>query len=334
MRRSAIFLMLAMVAAFLAAIVVFSALRKRDREMREAIASQVNIVVAAKEIPIGARITPSMVKMVRWAADSVPEGSFRSIAAVKNTYSLTELFPGEPVLRQRIVTSKGANAIMPLMIPRGMRAMAVPVDPVSDIAGFVQPHTRVDVLVALSGNGPGQEAFARIVLQDVRVLAIAQEINPRRSGPKVVKVVTLLVRPRQAEKLALASREGTLRLVLRGYDDRKVVDTSGVDLADLLGRSAVGPVMRAQAVDNSDSEAGRGVRRPTYSVEIMRNGRNSQTLSFIRGQLHESRAATSRQAAASGGRHHVVASIGSASGGNAPGAGAGYLPRIKAIQIP
>lgn len=338
MRRSAVFLVLATVAAFLAAVVVFSALRKRDNEMRAAIASQVKIVVAATEIPIGARIKHSMVKLVGWASDSVPGGSFRQLAAVENSYALTQLFPGEPVLSQRIVSRKGADAIMPLMIPGGMRAMSVPVDAVSDIAGFVQPHTRVDVLVALSGNGPGQKPFAKIVLQDVRVLAVAQEINPRKGGAKIVKVVTLLVSPHQAEKLALASREGTLRLVMRGYDDTKIVNTSGVDIADLLGRSAMGSVMPAQSTGASGLDANPRVRRRGYSVEIMRNGKRSQTVSFIHGKIRLSQTIPARTAsyadrrgAAAAVRQALADNRGSASTASA---GAGYLPQIKAIQIP
>ena len=82
-----------------------------------------------------------------------------------------------------------------------MRAMSVPVDEVSDIAGFVAPHTRVDILVAISGSGPDSSSFSRMVLQNIEVVAVAQEIEHVNDTPVVVKVITLLVSPADAEKL-------------------------------------------------------------------------------------------------------------------------------------
>ena len=126
------------------------------------------------------------------------------------------------------------SGVMPLLIPPGMRAMSMPVDEVADIAGFVEPHTRVDILVAVTGTGPNQGSFSRIVLQNIEVLAVAQEIQHVKDEPEVVKVVTLLVTPTDAEKLDLASHEGMLRLAMRNYSDSKIVETRGIGIGELL----------------------------------------------------------------------------------------------------
>ena len=72
------------------------------------------------------------------------------------------------------------------------------------------------------------------MLQNIEVIAVAQQIDKGKDEAEVAKVVTLLVTPHDAEKLGLASREGVLRLAMRNYNDDKMVATAGSDFADLL----------------------------------------------------------------------------------------------------
>jgi hypothetical protein len=180
-----------------------------------------------------------------------------------------------------------ASGVMPLLIPSGMRAMSVPVDEVADVAGFVAPHTRVDVLVAVSATGPADTSFSRIVLQNIEVVAVAQEIEHVKDEPQVVKVVTLLVTPVDAEKLALASREGTLRLAMRNYGDSKIIATSGIALGTLMhSGAATMPVMEQQpaiaaGVSARPAHLNADGRTP-FRVEVMRDGKSSEAISFLR----------------------------------------------------
>ena len=68
MRRPTIFLMLAMVAAVLAAIVVFSALKNREAQVQVALAQTQDIVVAARDVHLGEKLTGDDVKLVRLVA--------------------------------------------------------------------------------------------------------------------------------------------------------------------------------------------------------------------------------------------------------------------------
>ena len=183
---------------------------------------------------LGTKLDPASVKLVRWARDSVPQGAFTDPQAVAGSFAKSEFVANEPIVASKLFMGEMTSGVMPLLIPAGMRAMSVPVDEVSDIAGFVAPHTRVDILVAVAGTGPGEPSFSRIVLQNIEVLAVAQEIEHVKDQPEVVKVVTLLVTPADAEKLTLASREGLLRLAMRNYSDGKIVATKGIGLPDLL----------------------------------------------------------------------------------------------------
>ncbi len=341
MRRPTIFLMLAVVTAFLAAVVVFSALRAREAQLRKVLADQVSVVVAATDIPIGSKLAPGMLRLAPWASRSVPTGAFTSTAALVNSYARIEFLEGEPIVKKGIFTSDTAGAVMPLLIPRGMRAMSVAVDAVSDIAGFVEPRTRVDVLVAIAGNGSGANPFSKVVLQDVQVLAVAQEIGPGKNEPKVVKVVTLLVTPHQAEKLTLASREGTLRLAMRNYTDTAIVATSGSDIADLLGRPEPPSVMVSQAAraepDGKPSPAPRAPRG--YSIEIMRDGRKAETVSFVNRGTPEVHAAVRSSVLGPGarmtGRSGSTTALAPLAGMADPSRTAGFMPApAKTIEIP
>jgi pilus assembly protein CpaB len=279
MRRPVTYAILAGLSAVLAAIIVFSALRRREAEVQRAMANTVDVVVAAHNISLGTRISPESVKLARWAHDSVPPGSFTDIQAVVNAYAKGSFVVGEPIVSARLYMGQKTAGVLPLLIPPGMRAMSVPVDEVSDISGFVLPRTRVDVLATISNAGNDFPSFSRIVLQDVEVLAVAQEIEGSKDVPISVKVVTLLVTPEQAERLALASREGVLRLAMRNYGDQKVVQTAGVELRDLFQRAPSVPEVHRQAPAEPRAIRASGPR--PVNVEIFRDGKSSESVSFI-----------------------------------------------------
>ena len=289
MRRPIIFILLAGLGAILAAIVVFSALRNRESEVQRAMAHTVEVVVAARDIPLGEKLQPDAVKLVRWARDGVPQGAFTDPNAVVGSFAKNQFVANEPVVASKLFMGEKTSGVMPLLIPAGMRAMSVPVDEVADIAGFVAPHTHVDILAAVSGTGPGESSFSRIVLQNIEVLAVAQEIEHVKDEPQVVKVVTLLVTPTDAEKLTLASREGTLRLAMRNYSDSKIIATNGVAMIDLMHNGAVAvPLIQPQPIAARPAHLNADGRTP-LRVEVMRDGKSSEAISFLNsGKLHRS----------------------------------------------
>jgi pilus assembly protein CpaB len=273
MRRPIIFVLLAGFAAMIAAMVVYSELKKRETEVQQAIVKSVDIVVAAHDLGIGTKLDPSSVKTVRWSRDSIPPGSFTDTAALMNQFTKSSFVENEPIVQSRLFGGEKNAGVLPLLIPEGMRALSVPVDEVSDISGFVLPHTHVDVLVSVTS---GDKPLAKIVLQDVEVLATAQDIEQVNDKPEPVRVVTMLVTPDQAERLTLASHEGALRLAMRNYEDKKIVATSGIDVAQLLGAqpAAVLPTIAPQHVY--------APRPKPVTVDVLRNGKSTEAVSFVR----------------------------------------------------
>jgi pilus assembly protein CpaB len=123
------------------------------------------------------------------------------------------------------------------MIPPGMRAVAVRVNEVVGVAGFVVPGMRVDILI--SGNSPGNNAntgtLTRTLLQNVEVLSAGQDFKKDAEGkPVLVQVVNLLVTPEHAEMLSLAAMQTQIQLVLRNPLDREVAKTPGTALSHLF----------------------------------------------------------------------------------------------------
>ncbi|MGH7947884.1 MAG: Flp pilus assembly protein CpaB [Candidatus Binataceae bacterium] len=292
-KRPVVFLGLSALAAVIAAIIVFSALRGREAQVQRALAKSVEIVVASRNLPLGTRIAPIDLKLTRWARDSLPAGAYTNTQSTVGAFVKNQFLQNEPIVASKLYTGDKSAGVMPLLIPDGMRAMAVPVDEVSVIAGFVKPKTHVDVLAAISGNSVEQPSFSKVVVQDVEVLAVAQDIDEGKDEPKVVKVVTLLVTPAQAEKLTLASREGTLRLAMRSYGDQRIVATPGAGIKELLRGDSRAPVLQSQQVVAAPEAAVAAIataplRRPgprPVVIDIMRDGAPSETISFVNSAI-------------------------------------------------
>ncbi len=277
MRRPIVFVLLAGFAALVAAMMVYSALKRREAEVRQAMVQSVDVVVAAHDLGIGTKLDPGALKTVRWSRDAMPPGAFTTVAPLIGQFTKTGFVENEPIVASRLFSGVKNAGVLPLLIPMGMRAISVPVDEVSDIAGFVLPNTHVDVLVSVAN---GSEQLSKIVLQDVQVLAIAQEIENVNDKPKPVRVVTMLVSPDQAERLTLASHEGALRLAMRNYQDNKTVMTGGINTAQLLGAApAASPVTPAQHLVLYSRP--RPKPKPV-TVEVLRNGTSSESVSFIK----------------------------------------------------
>ena len=281
MRRPIAFGLLAVLAATLAAIVVYSALQRREVALQKAVASSVEIVVAARDLPIGTRIEAGAVKLARWSRDSMPPGSMTDLASAIGGVVKDRFGENEPLVADKLFSGQKSGGVLPLLIPAGMRAMSVAVDEVSDVSGFILPGSKVDVLVSLMQTQGNQKPFSKLVLQDVSVLAVAQQLDNGKDEPQLVKVVTLLLAPDEAERLGLAASEGVLRLALRNYTDNKIVLTSGVDTDSILSSYRSAPMMVAQ----SQSPIARAPTAPVpeAQVEIMRDGKRREVVSFLKG---------------------------------------------------
>jgi pilus assembly protein CpaB len=195
------------------------------------------VAVAKVAIPVGSKILPEQVMVVQFPKESMPDGAFEDPQKLTGRVAVMNIAPREPITESKIApegTAGGLSAV----IPEGYRAMTVKVDDVVGISGFIMPGTLVDVVVVIDPEAQAgmQNPISKIVLQNIKVLANGQNIdkpNDQREANSV-KAVTLQVTPEQAEKLALASSEGKLQLVMRNQIDQGDEQTPGVNKRGLL----------------------------------------------------------------------------------------------------
>ncbi len=204
-----------------------------------------NVVVAKVEIPIGTRIVPEQLSVVQFPKAVAPDGTFAVIDdQLIGRVAITRISPREPVTEYRLAAI-GAAGGLSSVIPDGYRAMTVKVDDVVGVSGFIQPGTLVDVVVTINPPDDRQrDRISKIVLQNIKVLANGANIDKPKNEKEVerVKAVTLQVTPEQAEKLALASSEGKLQLVMRNAVDQNDEVTPGANKATLLAGERALPV--------------------------------------------------------------------------------------------
>ena len=223
-----------------------------------------NVAVAKVAIPLGTKIIPEQLMVVQFPKESIPDGSFDSPEKLAGRVAVVNIAPREPVTEARLAPV-GAAAGLSAVIPEGFRAMTVKVDDVVGISGFIMPGTLVDVVVVIdpAEKAGMQDPISKIVLQNIKVLAngvnIDQPADQREAN--AVKAVTLLVTPDQAEKLALASSEGKLQLVMRNAIDQGDEQTKGINKRALLGGERANPVPEPGSLKSEQPAATQAPRR-------------------------------------------------------------------------
>ena len=193
------------------------------------------IAVAAIDIPWGKVLTKEMISLKPYLKESLPEGYFADADSLDGRVLLSPLKTGEPIFEYKLapkdVTSGGVSAI----ISPNKRAMAVKVDKVIGVSGFIHPGNRVDVLVTLNKSGR-RNAITKTILENVLVLAAGTKVEKDGKTEKAIQVdvITLEVTPTETEKLALAATEGKIQLAMRNFNDTADVLTSGSTNKTLL----------------------------------------------------------------------------------------------------
>jgi pilus assembly protein CpaB len=233
----------ALTAAGVASFLVFRAL---ERVARPAPMVMTTVVVASRDVPAGTMLTSDDVKAVAWPTSSRLPTSFTSVKDVVGRGTVDILREHEPLTASK-VAARGAGAGLQPTIPAGMRAISIHVNEIIGVAGFVTPGSRVDVLVTLDDqeSSAKKKTMTRMVVSNVQVLTAGtrydQDQSRKDGKPIPSSVVTLMVTPDDAERVALAQNEGKINLTLRNPLDVHPTSTQGAQIAGLLGRQTTAP---------------------------------------------------------------------------------------------
>jgi pilus assembly protein CpaB len=236
-RRLVTILLAAFVVAALCSVLVYRLVGMRIAAAKPQPSTRV--VAAATDIKIGTVLSAPDLTTVQ-IMGTPPKSAILDAKNAIGRGVTSSLYAGEPILEDRLAPM-GSGGGLAATIKDGMRAIAVRVDQVVGVAGFVLPGMRVDVLIsgvpptAAGGGGATNNTQVRTVLQNIEVLSAGSDIQKDAEGkPQQVQVVNLLVTPEQAQVLALASNETRIQLVLRNPLDTKVSAVQGTAMTNLF----------------------------------------------------------------------------------------------------
>lgn len=232
-------------------------------------AQGVAVVVAAKDMKYGDKVTAEHLKLTHLPPAAVPQGAFTTVAAVLAAdrggapVVLTPIAAREPILPIKL-SGPGARRSVAAEIAEGMRAYTIKVSDVSGVGGHALPGDRVDVVLLrdLTPQGQTRTYVSEVVLQDVRVLAVDLNADLASDKPASPNTATLEVNVADSQKLAVAADVGKLSLALRRTGTAEVAATTPVRAGAFLSGGAAGP---ARAVRRASAG---GARAPSVIVII------------------------------------------------------------------
>lgn len=243
------------------------------------------LVVASHDLQIGTMIHDSDLTERDWPG-VVPKQVIRSKAELIGRGITSAIYENEPFFEQRLAP-RGAGAGLASTIPIGMRAVALRVNDLVSLGGFVLPGMHVDILIA--GDAPGDDTNAgrrcKTVLQNVEVLSVGQHIeNDPEGKPQTAEIVNLLVTPDQAETMDLANGDTRVQLVLRNPLDTKEQSTHGTSMAALFGQKvmATGP-KRISDMPPLPAAAHAPAPPPPPTVEVFSGAHRSDQMIAVGG---------------------------------------------------
>jgi pilus assembly protein CpaB len=215
----------AAVCGLVASIGVSEAIKGRG-EKAESELETTKIYVALTQLDIGEPITPQMVKLEPWPTNLVPEDALTKLDEVEKKRPRQPIFPGEPIVTAKLIQGNRDHEI-----PEGYRVVSVKVDMSTAVSNLLAPGDRVDVLVFLKKSAEIKNTTTRTLLRNVKVFAVNERVDREMEEMKAdtiqAKTVSLLVTPKDVEKVMLAAQLGELQLSMRGAGDNS--DPEGID---------------------------------------------------------------------------------------------------------
>jgi pilus assembly protein CpaB len=181
--------------------------------------AQRTVLVAAKAIPARATVTADMLTTAQRPSSAVDPDAFVVPASAVGAVAANDIPSGSQLTASKLL--RAASAGFPARVGPGMRAVAIPVDRVKGVSNLIKPGDRVDV-IAVTSPRTEQAPKAMTIIRGAKVLSIGQTVDPTstatpapESGQYGTATATLEVSPKQADLLALADINATLRLALR-----------------------------------------------------------------------------------------------------------------------
>ncbi len=269
-------LLIGFVALTMGAFVSFVVYRNLQSRTESKAAPGEEILVAANDLQVGVKIEDKDIRPARYPSADLPAGVFHIRSKVVGRGVVLPIMKGEFILTSKLA-GENAGSGLPSLIPLGMRAVSVRVNDTTSVSGFVQPGTRVDVL--LTGNPQASsEQQTTTVLENVAVIATGQRLERNSAGEaQSAPVVTLLVSPDDAQRLTLASSQGHIQLALRNPLDTKQEDVSASKANSLYKISEPAAVAAPRSRPKPVTVKAPPPTSTAYTVEVYKGDKKEET---------------------------------------------------------
>jgi pilus assembly protein CpaB len=216
------------------------------------------VLVAKKALPVGTIIDADSFTLQPWPkelmqsayyVDGSPDGNPAALMGQVVRYPVTA---GQPVTRGTLVGPQD-RGFLAAALGAGMRAITVPVNVSTGVAGFVFPGDHIDLVLTQQVEGGGDGPALKVsetIIRNIRVLATDQRTTDKdadgKTQVKTFSNVTLEVTPRIAEKIAVAQSLGTLSLSLRSLADNSSELERAVASGQVKVPEGINPVQEKQ----------------------------------------------------------------------------------------
>jgi pilus assembly protein CpaB len=199
---------------------------------QQAVVQITEVAAAGRDLPTGTILKESDLKWVQWDSNAdtaalLVKGKAQLSDAAGGVVRGEGFRNGQPIVAAQIAHPKDQGFLAAVLEP-GKRAMSLSLSPTAEVAGFIFPGDRVDVILTHGYKHRAEDQAERrvstTIIKNVRVLALDQRSDNQSTDPKVAQMATLEVDDRQAEQMALAINMATasgvskaeISLVLRG----------------------------------------------------------------------------------------------------------------------
>lgn len=246
----------------------------------------VPVLVADADLNFGDQLTQQSVRLVDMPEDALPLGSYSAFGLLFTdpelpTVALTHIVANEPLLDFKI-SGPGGRGSLSAIISEDMRAVAIRVNDVAGLGGFIVPGDYVDVMMTRDQDPtkPGGEKATSLLVQRLKVLGTDQNNNQQAADSQVVQTVTLEVRNEEAQKLILGMTVGKLSLTLRRVGEIGDDPALTVSVGDLYSFSKKPVTTPRRPARSSGTPLANSARKsPVGSsarVTVIRDGERNQ----------------------------------------------------------
>jgi pilus assembly protein CpaB len=225
----------------------------------------VRVVVAKTDLEPGRVLLASDLTTMEVPSGSKAKTMFADPKELAGRAVLSPVVKGQTMF-EGLLAAPGSEGGLTALVPEGKRAVAVEVNESSAVAGLLNPGCRVDVIATLRAEDGGtMNQMARTIVENVKVQAVNRRMAREKNedpGQAAVKTVTLIVSPKDAEAIELASNSGKLRLVLRGATDTAPTASIGVTYSELTGKvTAVPYAAPTWKTETPKADSGSGIEK-------------------------------------------------------------------------